>query len=75
MKAFEDHGTVARRIDNHVGDYAIAVMAALSRVDVDMNDVGQTLEDQGIDAFDASVAHVLGTLEATSRAHVGASGP
>jgi hypothetical protein len=33
-----------------------------------MDDVGQTLERQGIAAFQASFTHVLGTLEAKSRA-------
>lgn len=68
MDAFADHGTVARTIDTNVED-ALAVMAALSAVGVDMDDVGDTLEDQGIEAFDASVAHVLGTLETKARAY------
>ena len=67
LEAFADHGTVARTIDTRVED-SLAVMAALSTVGVDMDDVGHTLEAQGIAAFNASVAHVLGTLEAKSRA-------
>ena len=63
MEAFDDHGTVARTIDTGVED-SLAVMAALSTVGVDMDDVGHTLEAQGIAAFNASVAHVLGTLDA-----------
>jgi transaldolase len=81
FEAFADHGTVARTIDVDVED-ALAVMAALSMVGIDMDNVGQTLEDQGIEAFDASVAHVLASLEAKSHAtsppatvgDVGASG-
>jgi transaldolase len=68
LEAFVDHGTVARTIDTRVED-SLSVMAALSTVGVDMNDVGHTLEAQGIAAFNASVAHVLGTLEAESRAY------
>ena len=67
LEAFVDHGTVARTIDTGVED-SRAVMAALSTVGVDLDDVGQALEAQGIAAFNASVAHVLGTLEAKSRA-------
>jgi transaldolase len=66
LKAFVDHGTVARTIDAGVED-ALAVMSALSTVPVDMEDVGQTLEAQGIAAFNASVTHVLATLEGKSR--------
>jgi transaldolase len=67
LHAFVDHGTVARTIDTGVED-ALALMGALSTVGIDMDDVGHTLEEQGIAAFDASVAHVLGTLRARSRA-------
>jgi transaldolase len=81
LEAFASHGTVARTIDVGVED-ALGVMAALSAVGVDMDDVGHQLETQGIAAFDASVAHVLATLEAKSHAalppatvgDVGASG-
>jgi transaldolase len=68
FEAFVDHGTVVRTIDTDVEE-ALAVMAALSMAGVDMDDVGHTLEVQGIDAFDASVAHVLGVLEAKPRTH------
>ena len=68
LEAFVDHGNVARTIDTRVED-SLAVMTALSTVGVDMDDVGHTLEAQGIAAFNASVAHVLGTLEAKSRAY------
>jgi transaldolase len=67
LEAFVDHGNVARTIDAGV-ENSLAVMAALSTLGVDMDDVGDTLETQGIAAFNASVAHVLGTLEAKSRA-------
>jgi transaldolase len=62
LQAFADHGTLARTIDLHVED-ARAVMAALPAVGVDMDDVGSTLEAQGIAAFVASVAQVIAGLE------------
>jgi transaldolase len=63
MKAFEDHGTLARTIDR---DLAIPddMMHALATAGIDMDDVGRTLENQGIAAFRASFAHVLATLSA-----------
>ena len=43
-------------------------MRALARTGVDMDDVGRTLEREGIDAFQASFTHVLGTLSGKLRA-------
>ena len=67
MRAFEDHGTLARMIDVEVSD-AREIMRRLARLGVDMEDVGDTLEREGIAAFQASFDHVLGTLEATTHA-------
>jgi transaldolase len=66
IAAFEDHGTVARTIDDGVDD-AGAVMRALAEVGVDMDDVGRTLEDQGVASFHQSFAHVLQALETKAR--------
>ena len=63
IRAFEDHGTLTRTIDTDL-DEARAVMKALKAVGIDMDDVGHTLEIQGIAAFQESFTHVLGTLEA-----------
>jgi transaldolase len=63
IRAFEDHGTLARTIDVNVAD-AERVMQAIASAGVDMDDVGQTLEDEGVDAFQKSFDHVLGTLAA-----------
>jgi transaldolase len=63
IAAFEDHGTVARTIDREVDD-AGAVLRALAEVGVDMDDVGRTLEDQGVASFHESFVHVLQALEA-----------
>jgi transaldolase len=67
LAAFEDHGTLARTID---ADTALADhdMRALTVAGIDMDDVGQTLEDQGIAAFHASFAHVLDALRAKAHA-------
>ena len=63
IAAFEDHGTLARTIDRDVGD-ADEVMGRLAAVGVDMDDVGATLEEQGVAAFHESFGHVLGALGA-----------
>ena len=46
LEAFVDHGTVARTIDTGVED-SRAVMAALSTVGVDLDDVGQRWKPRG----------------------------
>jgi transaldolase len=66
IAAFEDHGTIARTIDAGV-DEATAVMHTLAQVGVDMDDVGRTLEDQGVASFHESFAHVLQALESKAR--------
>jgi transaldolase len=72
LRAFEDHGTLARMIDVEVSD-AREVMRRLAGLGVDMDDVGRTLEREGIAAFQASFDHVLGSLEA--KTHGRAGGP
>jgi transaldolase len=66
IAAFEDHGTLARSIDRGVDD-ASAVMDKLAEVGVDMDDVGRTLENQGVASFHQSFAHVLQVLETKAR--------
>ena len=66
IAAFEDHGTLARTID--VGtDEARAVLERLAAVGVDMEDVGLTLEDQGVAGFHDSFTHLLDTLDTKAR--------
>jgi transaldolase len=62
---FEDHGTVARTIDQAV-DESAAVLDQLRLVGVDMAEVSQVLEDQGVASFGDSFAHVLETLATKS---------
>jgi transaldolase len=66
IAAFEDHGTIVRSLDRGVDD-AEAVMDRLAEVGVDMDDVGCTLEDQGVTGFHESFAHVLQVLETKAR--------
>jgi transaldolase len=63
IAAFEDHGRVDRSIDAGVTD-AAETMARLSELGIDMDDVGRTLEEQGVASFHESFAHVLAALEA-----------
>ena len=66
IATFEDHGSVSRTIDRDVDD-AAAVLDRLTAVGVDMDDVGRTLEDQGVASFHESFAHVLDTLTTKAR--------
>ena len=63
IAAFEDHGRLARAIDTGVAD-AAGVMEQLGGLGIDMDDVGRTLEEQGVASFHDSFAHVLGALAA-----------
>ena len=66
IAAFEDHGTIAGTIDSRVNDASV-VMDRLAEVGVDMDDVGRTLEDQGVASFHQSFVHVLQALEHKAR--------
>lgn len=61
IDAFEDHGTLARTIDNELDD-AANVLDQLVQVGVEMDEVGLRLEDQGVASFHDSFAHVQDTL-------------
>ena len=65
ITAFEDHGRLARTIDIGV-DAARQVLRRLEVVDIDMDDVGLTLEDEGVASFHQSFHDVLGALHAKS---------
>jgi transaldolase len=67
IRAFQDHGTLARTIDVNVED-AEQVMQGMTTAGVDMDAVGRMLEDDGIAAFQQSFSHVLGTLAAKCHA-------
>jgi len=61
IEAFEDHGTVARTIDADP-EAARVVLSAVAEVGVDLDDVGQRLEDEGVAAFVKSFDELLATL-------------
>jgi transaldolase len=63
LEAFVDHGTVARTIDADV-DSAVATLAAVAAVGVDLVDVATVLEDEGVAAFEKSFVELLGSLDA-----------
>jgi transaldolase len=62
LDAFEEEGTLARTVDEGVAE-AEATWAALSEVGVDLDDVGRTLEDEGVAAFSKSFDELIGVLE------------
>jgi transaldolase len=63
IEAFEDHGTLARRVDADV-DEAEATWTALSEVGVDMDAVADVLEREGVDSFQKSFDELLTALDA-----------
>jgi len=62
IEAFEDHGSVARTIDIDL-DEAEAVLGGLGEVGVDLDDVTNQLEVEGVAAFEKSFGELLTTLE------------
>jgi transaldolase len=62
IEAFGDHGTLARRVDADV-DAAEAVWQALADVGVDMDEVAEVLEREGVASFEKSFDELLATLE------------
>ena len=61
LRAFEDHGTLKRTVDADP-DEAGAVLARLAAAGVDMLDVEQTLEDEGVHSFAKSFDELLQSL-------------
>ena len=61
IEAFEDHGRIARTIDDGV-DASHEVMEGLAAVGVDMGDVGRVLEDEGVASFAKSFDELIETL-------------
>jgi transaldolase len=61
ITAFLDHGTVACTVDQGV-DEAQAVLDLLGPLGVDMGDVGQTLEQEGVASFTKSYDELMQAL-------------
>ncbi len=67
IEAFEDHGVIARTVDAGVDD-ARAVMAQLVKVGVDIDEVTQQLEEEGVAAFEKSFDELLAALTVKAQA-------
>ena len=66
IAAFSDHGRVARSLDTGVAE-AAEVMRRLAAVGIDMDDVGLTLETEGVAGFHESFHQLLAALAAKAR--------
>jgi len=62
IEMFNDHGTVARTVDERVDD-AERDWDALARFDIDVDDVARVLEDEGLAAFTKSFDELLTVLQ------------
>ena len=62
LDAWEDHGTLARTVDDGVAD-AERLMEQLAAVGVDMDDVARVLEEEGVASFAKSFDELLAVLE------------
>lgn len=65
--AFRDHGVVARTLDQDV-EVALARLAALPELGIDLGAVTDQLEIDGVNAFIKSFEALLAAIEAKSRA-------
>jgi len=63
IEAFADHGTLARTIDADVTT-AEVVWASLAAVGVDMDDVAEQLEREGVSSFQKSFTELVDVLDA-----------
>jgi len=62
IEAFEDHGTLARRVDADV-DRSAEAWNALARVGVDIDDVADKLERDGVTSFEKSFSELIDALQ------------
>ena len=65
IEAFADHGTLARRVDADV-EAAEAVWTRLGEIGIDMADVADQLEREGVSSFQKSFDELLTALDAKS---------
>ena len=63
IEAFADHGTLARRVDADV-DAAREAWQGLTDVGIDLDDVADKLERDGVTSFQKSFDELLGALDA-----------
>ncbi|HVB77541.1 MAG TPA: bifunctional transaldolase/phosoglucose isomerase [Candidatus Nitrosotalea sp.] len=62
LVALRDHGRVERTLDLDV-DAAVGDIESLGRLGVDLDQITQELEEEGVDSFSKSFESLLGTLE------------
>jgi transaldolase len=62
IEAFADHGHLARRVDADL-DQSHAAWSGLTAVGIDLDDVGDKLEREGVASFEKSFDELLGALE------------
>ena len=72
IEALLDHGAVACTVDQGV-DEAAGSLARLAELGIDLADVSETLETQGVAAFKASFDDLIGALSDKARALRGAA--
>jgi transaldolase len=63
VEAFQDHGNVALTLEEGI-DEARSLMSELDRVGVDVDDVTETLEAEGVQKFDDSFQELLDGIRA-----------
>jgi transaldolase len=63
LEAFADHGALRRRVDADV-DESRAIWAKLADIGIDMADVAEQLEREGVSSFQKSFDELLSALEA-----------
>ncbi len=66
IDAFRDHGVVARTVDQGL-DAASRTIADLRGIGIDLEDVGEQLQQAGVKAFAEAFAKMLHELEAKAR--------
>ncbi len=66
MDAFEDHGAVARTVDADLSA-AVAALAGLAAVGIDMPEVAAALEDEGVQKFADSYFKLLKAIETQAK--------
>jgi transaldolase len=73
LEAFEDHGTVARTVDADPAQ-AESVLAELAVAGIDMEDVAETLEQEGVASFAKSFDELLAVLATKAAELTGSPG-
>lgn len=64
-RAFRDHGVVTPALETDI-EAALAQLKALSSLDIDLKQVTDRLEEQGVAAFAQSFINLLAAIEATA---------